>query len=86
MVRQRSAKPLYGGSIPPQASRKLREQFSGCPGDGTGIRSRLKIGGRKACGFDSHPGQNRAERDFGRGETRLREFRWKSNGVAMFCE
>ena len=26
------------------------------PGDGTGIRSRLKIGGRKACGFDSHPG------------------------------
>ena len=59
MVTQRSAKPRCAGSIPAYASTRnyrLVASYQMRPGDGTGIRSRLKIGGRKACGFDSHPG------------------------------
>ena len=54
MVTQESAKLPCAGSIPARASTGKPVI---CPGDGTGIRSRLKIGGRKACGFDPHPGQ-----------------------------
>ena len=50
VVRHSSAKGIYGGSIPPQASRQK------CPSGGIGIRARLKIVSRKGCGFDSHLG------------------------------
>ena len=63
VVRQRSAKSLYGGSIPPYAS--IVKEYSPsleCPDGGTGIRARLKIVSRKGCGFDSHSGHRRFEK------------------------
>ena len=60
MVRHSSAKGIYGGSIPPQASRQMEfgidNIFLNCPSGGTGIRARLKIVSRRGCGFDSHLG------------------------------
>ena len=63
MVRHSSAKGIYGGSIPPQASLKYLNmlryfRIDICPSGGTGIRARLKIVSRKGCGFDSHLGHN----------------------------
>ena len=70
-----ACKAVDAGSIPTSALNLIPVAIKRCPGGGTGRRKGLKIRGRKAYGFESRPGHQRAAKSWRRGSESNRRTR-----------